>query len=220
MLTIKRNRVIAYIDGFNLYYGLRAKGWRRYYWLNLQKLVKNLLKPDQKLIRVKYFTARISSGDEKMPVRIKEEMEAKRRRQMIFLEALGTLDDFYIFEGHYLTNAVICKKCGFSWNKPEEKMTDVNIATELIMDAFNDQYDTAFLISGDSDLVPSILAVLEKFDNKRIVAAFPPRRVSERIKQVVSGYFTIGESKIRRSRFPDEVKKPDGYILRRPYEWR
>lgn len=27
-------RVIAYVDGYNLYYGLRAKGWKRYYWLN------------------------------------------------------------------------------------------------------------------------------------------------------------------------------------------
>ena len=28
-------RVAVYVDGFNLYYGLRSKGWRRYYWLDL-----------------------------------------------------------------------------------------------------------------------------------------------------------------------------------------
>ena len=27
-------RVISYIDGFNLYFGLRSKGWRRFYWLS------------------------------------------------------------------------------------------------------------------------------------------------------------------------------------------
>ena len=40
-------RVIAYVDGFNLYHGLRAKGWKRFYWLNLPALVRRLLKPDQ-----------------------------------------------------------------------------------------------------------------------------------------------------------------------------
>ena len=40
-----------------------------------------------------------------------------------------------------------------------EKMTDVNIATHLIIDAFQDRYDMAMLISGDSDLVPPIKAV-------------------------------------------------------------
>ena len=42
-------RVIAYIDGFNLHYGLKSKQWRRYYWLNLQVLALNLLKPYQQL---------------------------------------------------------------------------------------------------------------------------------------------------------------------------
>lgn len=26
------NRVISDIDGFNLYFGLKEKSWRRYYW--------------------------------------------------------------------------------------------------------------------------------------------------------------------------------------------
>ena len=37
-------RVIAYVDGFDLYFGLKSKGWRRYYWLNIQTLAQNLLK--------------------------------------------------------------------------------------------------------------------------------------------------------------------------------
>ena len=31
-------RVIAYIDGFNLYFGLKSKGWKRYYWRDLERL--------------------------------------------------------------------------------------------------------------------------------------------------------------------------------------
>ncbi|MBP7766428.1 MAG: hypothetical protein KA113_14680, partial [Syntrophaceae bacterium] len=45
--SVKKERVIAYIDGFNLYFGLKSKGWRRYYWLNLQALMRNLIKPYQ-----------------------------------------------------------------------------------------------------------------------------------------------------------------------------
>ena len=74
-------RVIAYIDGFNLYFGLKAMGWRRYYWLDLFKLSRNLLKTNQELVAVKYFTARISAGDKSTPPGIKQIMEAKRRRQ-------------------------------------------------------------------------------------------------------------------------------------------
>ena len=35
------SRVIVYIDGFNLYFALRSKGWRKYYWLDLALSVAN-----------------------------------------------------------------------------------------------------------------------------------------------------------------------------------
>ncbi len=58
-------RVIAYIDGFNLYFGIRSKGWSRYYWLNPRLLIENLLKPGQQLVLTKYFTARVSHSPDK-----------------------------------------------------------------------------------------------------------------------------------------------------------
>ena len=45
-------RVIVYVDGFNLYYGLKSKGWQRYYWLDVQRLGENLLLPGQVLVLV------------------------------------------------------------------------------------------------------------------------------------------------------------------------
>ena len=38
----KSERVIVYIDGFNLYFGLRSKGWKKYYWLNLKEFSRSL----------------------------------------------------------------------------------------------------------------------------------------------------------------------------------
>jgi len=52
-------RVCVYVDGFNLYFGLKSKGWRRHYWLDLATLSSALLKPSQQLKTVHYFTSRI-----------------------------------------------------------------------------------------------------------------------------------------------------------------
>lgn len=90
-------RVIAYIDGFNLYHGLRSKGWKRFYWLDLQRLVHLLLKPRQTLIRTKYFTSIVKTPDD------------KNRRQLAYLDALSTLADFSVHYGHFLSGRVSCK---------------------------------------------------------------------------------------------------------------
>ena len=55
-------RVITYIDGFNLYFGLKDSGYRRYYWLDVERLAENILRPGQELLAVKYFTADIKAG--------------------------------------------------------------------------------------------------------------------------------------------------------------
>ena len=56
---MSKERVAVYVDGFNLFYGMRAMGQRRYYWLNLRKLAENLLRRNQSLALVRYFTARL-----------------------------------------------------------------------------------------------------------------------------------------------------------------
>src|SRR5688572_28000914 len=109
-------RVIAYVDGFNLYFGLKSSGLRRYYWLNIYALCQTLLKPDQRLVCSKYFTSRVTRPPDKV------------RRQTTYLEALGTVADCPIFYGHFLTSPRTCRNCGNIEQVPTEKMTDVNIA--------------------------------------------------------------------------------------------
>jgi uncharacterized LabA/DUF88 family protein len=203
-------RAIAYIDGFNLYYGLREKGWRRYYWLNLEALVRSLLHSDQELVSVKYFTALVSStlGD-----------PDKSKRQTTFIEALKTLPRLQVFFGHYLQKQVRCLTCGATWFTHEEKKTDVNIAVEMMTDAFGDLFDMAFLISGDSDLTDVVQNIRARFPSKRIVMAFPPARHSGALSNVASSSFTIGRAKLAQSQFPDSVFKADGFELRRPASW-
>ena len=62
-------------------------------------------------------------------------------------------------------------------------------------------------------------AVLSRYPNKRVIAAFPPDRKSKHLRQVVSASFTIGQDKLRHSQLLDEVARADGYALRRPPSW-
>ena len=57
-------------------------------------------------------------------------------------------------------------------------MTDVNISVALLGDAQDDLFDTAMIVSADSDLVGPVQAVLRRYPEKRVLIAFPPRRVS------------------------------------------
>lgn len=79
-------------------------------------------------------------------------------------------------------------------------MTDVQIATQLLADAFQDAFDTALLISGDSDLVPPVAMLRRLFPTKRVVVCCPPARRSIDLQ-------------------PDPVVKPDGTRLNCPKEW-
>lgn len=199
--------MIAYIDGFNLYFGLKSKGWRRYYWLNLQQLVENLLRPDQQLMQTKYFTARVAAPAD------------KQIRQATYLEALQTLPNLTIFYGKYQLNRKRCPHCGAEDFLPTEKMSDVNLAVELMTDAFQDRFDTAFLISADSDLTGPVLAVQRLFPAKRIVVAFPPDRFSAELKNTAQASLVIGRGPIAHSQFPPQVARADGFLLNRPASW-
>lgn len=201
-------RVIAYIDGFNLYFGLRSAGWKRYYWLNLQSMARNLLQPEQELVLTKYFTSRVSYPPD------------KERRQSTFIDALQTLDDFQIFYGHYQANPQHCHRCGNKVMVPNEKMTDVNIAVEMMSDAYQDLFDSALLISADSDLTAPIKAIKSLFPDKRVVVAFPPQRHSAQLQRLANAYLHIGRANLAKSVFPDEIQTADGYVLKRPLEWR
>ena len=205
-------RVIFYIDGFNLYYGLKSKSWRHFYWLDLARLANVLLKPDQTLVAARYFTARV------MPTGL--DGVNKKRRQDTYLEALATLSNVHIHYGHFVERERRCRVCGSTWLTYEEKMTDVNIAVKILSDAGDDSFDTAVIVSGDSDLTGPIEEVRTRYPEKRVVVAFPPNRHSNSLKIAANSHFTIGRNALRDSQFPDIVVKPDGYPLLRPDWWR
>ena len=46
------------------------------------------------------------------------------------------LPDFDIHFGHFLGETMTCRHCGHTYLTHHEKMTDVNIAVELMLDVF------------------------------------------------------------------------------------
>lgn len=202
-------RVVAYVDGFNLFFGLRTARLKRFYWLDVQALATNLLKPGQALVGTHYFTSRIRDDGTN---------DGDRKRQATYIDALK-IRGIAIHEGHYLIKTRTCRQCGSQWTDYEEKETDVNIATQLLVDAFDDVYDVALVLSGDSDLTTPIRRVRERFGAKRVIVAFPPRRNSAELRRHASGFLTIGEDKIRVSQLPDVVVTPEGFELHRPDHW-
>ena len=156
----------------------------------------------------KYFTSHVSGPPD------------KQKRQATFLEALQTLNEFKIFYGKFQMNPRNCRNCGFQDAVQNEKMTDVNIAVELLTDAFQDSFDAALPVSADSDLTSPLVAVRRLFPTKRTVVAFPPRRFSKELAKAASAYLVIGRGVLAASVFPPQVRKQDGFVLNCPPTWR
>ncbi len=202
-----RYRVGVYVDGFNLYHGLKEATGRRLLWLDLEALAQRLCRPDQTLELVKYYTAEVRNAP------------GSEARQGTYLAALRAQTSVQVHSGRFQEKHLTCHACQRSWRTYEEKETDVAIAAALIEDAVTDRWDTAVLVSGDSDLCPAVRAVGRLRPQKRLVAAFPPRRHSDELRRSVYAAFTIGIAKIRQSQLPNEVVPSNGGTLCRPGYW-
>lgn len=224
-------RVKAYIDGFNLDFGTRSAFGRRYLWLDLEKLISFYLDKELELKEVKYFTSKIKPT-------IKN--PKKPDRQNSYLDALASKQT-KIFYGEYLTEELkcyecdnfitSCPKCGKTIEKFQEKKTDVNIASEMIVDALKDKFDIAFLVSGDRDLSTPVEKIKRIFHSKKVNILFPPHRATYHLKKICDKYQTISEESLRKSQFPDEIsyeavisskskKETRVVITRRPASWK
>jgi uncharacterized LabA/DUF88 family protein len=202
-------RVSVYIDGFNLYHGLHQAHGRKFLWLDLEALAVSLLKPGQQLEVVRYFTA---------PVR---DDARKLRRQQKFWSALEAHTARVVIErGRFQEKTMRCHGCGISWRSYEEKESDVSLAVSLVEDAACDAFDSALIVSADSDLCPAVRSARRVHPrNPRIIAAFPPKRWSDELRGTVDAAFTIGAAKFRQSLLPDPVVATDGKVYPKPVRW-
>lgn len=202
-------RVIAYIDGFNLYYGLRAKYRRRYLWLDLERLVQRLRHNDE-IVAIKYFTALVLDDD------------AAVLRQQNYLNALKAHsgEKIDIVLGRYTRTDFVCLHCGHQRIKYEEKETDVNIAVSIVADTAAQASDIALIVSADSDLCPAIRMARSLGKQRGMIAVFPPARSSFEVRSLIRGAFTLPAEHLRNSLLPETVTDPvTGRSHKRPGHW-
>lgn len=208
----KKTNTYVYIDGFNLYYG-SLKG-SKYKWLDLKKLITNLLQEHHDIIKIKYYTAAVSGRtDPNQPI-----------RQQTYIRALKKyIPEFEVYYGHFLTQSVNAKlvqpingiEYAEIW-KTEEKGSDVNLAVHLLNDAWEDNYDCAVVVSNDGDLSEAIKLVRKK---KKLVGLVNPsskRRFSKELNKIVDFKYRVRNSLLRKSQLP---KKIPGTNITKPKEW-
>ena len=204
-------RVIAYIDGLNLYYGLRGAYGRKYMWLDIPGIITSVLDDSDNLAGVRYFAGSMSS-DEHDP--------GRAARQQTYLEALESCLGVSVTMGSHSRWAETCPACGHTVHRSTEKKTDVNIAIAMVEDAYEDRFDMAVLVSRDADLIGAVTTVQRRFPEKMVALAPPPGHRSTELLEAAARVIRIKERRYRRNQMPDEMIKPDGYVLRRPDTWR
>lgn len=149
-------RVGAYVDGLNVYYGGRdlcgrnASGWR---WFDLAALAERMIARNADwtangatLHRLVYCTALVRG----------EIDPDGRRHQEAYLAALDADHRITIELGYFVLRDVpgYAREDGvlFTRKVPEEKGSDVNVASRLLIDIHTGVIDAAVLLSNDGDL--------------------------------------------------------------------
>jgi hypothetical protein len=200
---------VAYIDGFNLYYGI--KRWRAYKWVDLEALVDRLF-PKDNVTLIRYFTARVKGKIDPGAV----------LRQQAYLRALDSLPrvektygKFQIrptwlpLEHERLPKVPVLRS--------EEKGSDVNLATFLLVDAAKQPGGMSIVFSNDSDLREAIRSVQAPPFDKTVWVVNP--RVTPKTKMDATYHIDLNIADVRDSQLPDSVTLPSGQVVTRPSSW-
>ncbi len=206
-------RTNFYVDAFNLYYGC-LKGTRDR-WLDLDALFR-LVFPKNEINRIRYFTAIVEARppDLRQPA-----------HQQAYLRALQTLPNLSIHYGQYKTRAVRLPLAKPPANGPkvahvlrtEEKGSDVNLASHLLLDAFRGDCETAIVVSNDADLKAPIEIVKDELDlSVGVLNPHPPARRSLDLQPTF--FKQLRRGPITASQFPPVLRDAHGAI-RKPSSW-
>lgn len=206
------NRTRVYVDGFNLYY--RALRGTPYRWLNLLELARQRLR-NCKIDAVNYYTARVSDSVK----------AGSSRRQQAYLSALQTLPEITVHFGSFLAlpktfpiYPITSPPTFARVLRSEEKGSDVNLASHLVFDGCKDSYDTAVVVSNDTDLIEPIRLVRKEL-GKRVELLSPVKRPAEPLLQTASFIRHIRTAHLKACQFPTtvgHVQKPRKWCLQDP----
>ena len=101
----------------------------------------------------------------------------------------------------------------------EEKGSDVNLATRLLVDGFNREYEQAVRVSNDADFSGAIRYVRDHLGLRVTLVNPDPRNMSPRDLSNAATYVKrLRKSHLRRSQLPDTLTDAVGTI-NKPANW-
>lgn len=207
-------RTAIYIDGFNLYYWLKPLPYR---WIDLQALALNAIsKPGKahEIVAVKHYTARVSDTPDD---------PYKSTRQDIYLRALAASIPLLTTKfGEFRRQPKLmplANRDGSPGRKvlvldTEEKGSDVNLAVDLINDAWSDAYDLAIVISNDTDLTHALYIVKRR--GRQIGVLVRGDAAKSSLNKVSHFTIQLTEDHLKKSLLPREIPETE---LRIPDVW-
>lgn len=213
------NRTIFLIDGFNLYHsvktasndlGLGGNGTR---WLNIRSLCDSflhLIGNNAQTSEIYYFSALAKHLENRKP-----DVTLRHKTYIRCLEDSGVIVELHRFK----KNLTVCRKCNQTFNRREEKETDVAIAARLFEIFCLDKCDTAVLVTGDTDVVPAVKTAQSIFPQKEIVFLMPYKRHNKELANLVSRHFDISSHNYTKHQFADPHLTKKKKLIHKPSSW-
>ncbi len=168
-------RVQIYIDGSNFYYlGLKPlgiTGGEFDFDTFAQSLAGNRIVPET---GKRYYTGTVSevAGDPTSKLKMGSQVRLfnmlKSTGWRITTNKLRKRDETLVIDSR-VQNFEKLRKAGFNkihYTRMREKGIDVAITTDLLAGAADDHYDTAILVSSDTDFIPAIDWVRNRFKKR------------------------------------------------------
>lgn len=210
---------MLYIDGFALYKGLLQRHFPEHKWLDLQALARRLF-PHREVVGVKFFTAQLKPLTNDPGI---------GQRQQIYWRALRTtpveiIEGKFSFVRQFLPlhpeqidagGRVVTVRV----KRPEEKGSDVALASHLLVDALEDRADSYAIVTNNSDLVPPLQLLSDRGKALALVSvagekynkAFEAAGL-ETVRQIRRGTLAA-------SQFPATLLDDEGRTIRKPPSW-
>ncbi len=207
-----------YIDGFNFYFGLKRMiqhkpDWKKFYWIDFVRLCSAFLVDGEILGKVIYFTAR-PKGRSKVD---------KQNTLLYANKALNT-DKFDAVYGRYAKKDLLCKAnpygCQQWYEDYEEKETDVNLAIQIVKDAYEKTCNKMVLISGDTDFVPPLKLIKDSHKDIKTMILFPAGKYSNHLADICDITLNLDKHKPKWNKSIMERKfEANGRTYEIPTDW-
>ena len=172
--------------------------------------------PTHHIHQIRYFTARVTN---------RPEDRTQAQRQQAYIRALQTIPNLSIHYGHFIENTKYrplarsprTTSRTVEVRDTEEKGSDVNLATYLLLDGFYDEYEMAVVFNNDSDLKLPIEKVRTRL--RKVIGVYDPSRMrSFELSNAATWYRRLRPSPLKASLFPPTLSDHQGTITK-PAGW-